>query len=70
MFLLALSVLPVAILLNRLPAFAIARVDGDGRRVVSSGIIVTAFLTMVALLIAGGLVLEATACSIGVPNCD
>ena len=64
--------LPVAVLLNRLPRFAAARSDGSsrGRTVVSANVIVAAVLVLLMIMLLSAFALEATACSVGVPNCD
>lgn len=71
-FLLAVVALPVSVLLNRLPRFAAARWDGSpqGRTVVSANVIVGAVLILLMMMLLSALALEATACSVGVPNCD
>ena len=74
----AVSALPVAVLLNRLPRFAIARVPGSGGMITSPGaagvismnVIVAAALTMVIMVLATALALESAACSIVGPSCD
>ena len=71
-FLLVVVALPVSVLLNRLPRFAAARWDGSpqGRTVVSANVIVGAVLILLMMMLLSALALEATACSVGVPNCD
>ena len=71
-FLLAVVALPVSVLLNRLPRFAAARWDGSpqGRTVVSANVIVGAVLILLMMMLLSALALEATACSVGVPDCD
>jgi hypothetical protein len=64
--------LPVTVMLNRLPRFAAATWDGSlqGRTVVSANVIVGAVLILVIIMLLSAFALEATACSVGVPNCD
>jgi hypothetical protein len=64
--------LPVGVLLNRLPRFAAARWDGSpqGRTVISANVIVGAVLILLMIMLLSAFALEATACSVGVPNCD
>jgi hypothetical protein len=71
-FLLLVVALPVSVLLNRLPRFAAARWDGSpqGRTIVSANVIVGAVLMLLMIMLLSALALEATACSVGVPNCD
>ena len=71
-FLLVVVTLPVSVLLNRLPRFAAARWDGSpqGRTVVSANVIVGAVLMLLMIMLLSAFALEATACSVGVPNCD
>jgi hypothetical protein len=71
-FLLVVVALPVSVLLNRLPRFAAARWDGSpqGRTVVSANVIVGAVLILLMMMLLSALALEATACRVGVPNCD
>jgi hypothetical protein len=71
-FLLVVVALPVSVLLNRLPRFAAARWDGSpqGRTVVSANVIVGAVLMLLMIMLLSAFALEATACSVGIPNCD
>jgi hypothetical protein len=71
-FLLVVVALPVSVLLNRLPRFAAARWDGSpqGRTVVSANVIVGAVLILLMIVLLSAFALEATACSVGIPNCD
>jgi hypothetical protein len=71
-FLLVVVALPVSVLLNRLPRFAAARWDGSpqGRTVVSANVIVGAVLILLMIMLLSAFALEATACSVGIPNCD
>jgi hypothetical protein len=71
-FLLMVVALPVGVLLNRLPRFAAARWDcsPQGRTVISANVIVGAVLILLMIMLLSAFALEATACSVGVPNCD
>ena len=71
-FLLVVVALPVTVMLNRLPRFAAATWDGSsqGRAVVSANVIVGAVLILLIIMLLSAFALEATACSVGVPNCD
>lgn len=71
-FLLLVVALPVSVLLNRLPRFAAARWDGSpqGRTIVSANVIVGAVLILLMIMLLSAFALEATACSVGIPNCD
>jgi hypothetical protein len=71
-FLLMVVTLPVSVLLNRVPRFAAARWDGSprGRTVVSANVVVGAVLFLLTIMLLSAFALEATACSVGVPNCD
>ena len=71
-FLLVVVALPVSVLLNRLPRFAAARWDGSprGRTVASANVIVGAVLILLMIMLLSAFALEATACSVGIPNCD
>jgi hypothetical protein len=71
-FLLVVVALPVSVLLNRLPRFAAARwdVSPPGRTVVSANVIVGAVLMLLMIMLLSAFVLETTACSVGIPNCD
>jgi hypothetical protein len=71
-FLLLVVALPVSVLLNRLPRFAAARWDGSpqGRTIVSANVIVGAVLMLLMIMLLSALAFEATACAVGVPNCD
>jgi hypothetical protein len=69
--LLGLLPLPVAFLLNRLPH--LTRTGPAGARTfqpTSINLIIGAAILLVILMVASAFILEATACSIGVPNCD
>jgi len=71
-FLLVVVALPVTVMINRLPRFAAATWDGSsqGRAVVSANVIVGAVLILLMIMLLSAFALEATACSVGVPNCD
>ncbi len=71
-FLLVVVALPVTVMLNRLPRFAAATWNGSsqGRAVVSANVIVGAVLILLMIMLLSAFALEATACSVGVPNCD
>jgi hypothetical protein len=71
-FLLMVVALPVGVLLNRLPRFAAARWDcsPQGRTVISANVIVGAVLILLMIMLLSASALEATACSVGLPNCD
>jgi hypothetical protein len=71
LFLLLLSALPAAFLLNRLPRPAKAGFGGGLTfRPTSTNLILGAAILLVILMLLSAFMLEATACSIGVPNCD
>ena len=63
---------PIGLLINLLPRFAAATWDGSsqGRAVVSANVIVGAVLILLMIMLLSAFALEATACSVGVPNCD
>jgi hypothetical protein len=61
LFFLALLALPVAFLLNRLSRLA---------KPTSINLIIGAAILLAILMLASAILLEATACSMGVPNCD
>ena len=71
-FLLVVVALPVTVMLNRLPRFAAATWDGSpqGRAIISANVIVGAVLILLMLMLLSAFALEATACGVGVPNCD
>jgi hypothetical protein len=71
-FLLVVVTLPVIVMLNRLPRFAAATWDGSSRSrtIISANVIVGAVLILLMIMLLSALALEATACSVGVPNCD
>lgn len=69
--LLGLLPLPVAFLLNRLPRLTRAGPEGAITFQPSSiNLIVGAVALLMIIMVVSGFALEATACSIGVPNCD
>jgi len=71
LFFLLLLVLPAAFLLNRLPRFA--KAGSEGALIfqpTSVNLIVGAAILLIILMFASAFALEATACSIGVLNCD
>ena len=68
---LGLLALPVAFLLNRLPRLAKAGSGGVLSFVPTSiNLIIGAAILLVILMLLSAFMLEETACSIGVPNCD
>jgi hypothetical protein len=71
-FLLVVVALPVTVMLNRLPRFAAATWDGSsqGRAIISANVIVGAVLMLLMIMLLSAFALEATACGVGVPNCD
>jgi hypothetical protein len=70
-FLLAVLALPATVLLNRIPRLE-ARSDGtpEGRAVMSVNVMIGAVLILLMTMLLSAFALEATACSVGVPNCD
>jgi len=68
LFFLLLLVLPAAFLLNRLPR--IAKAGTVKFQPTSINLIIGAAIFQVILMLLSAFMLEATACSIGVPNCD
>jgi hypothetical protein len=63
--------LPALFLLGRLPRFT--KADSQGALIfqpTSSSLIIGAALLLVVLMEMSGFILDATACSIGLPNCD
>lgn len=71
LFFLLILALPAAFPLNRLPRFSR---EGSARALTfqptSINLIVGAAILLIILMMVSGLLLEMTACSIGVPNCD
>ncbi len=71
LFLLLQLVLPVAFLFNRLPWLAKAGSGGSlAFRPTSINLIIGAAILLLIIMAASSFALEATACAIGVPNCD
>jgi len=71
LFFLGLLALPMAFLLNRLPWLAQAGSRGGLTfQPTSINLIIGAAILLAILMIASAFMLETTACSIGVPNCD
>jgi len=70
-FPLAVLALPATVLLNRIPRLE-ARSDGtpEGRAVMSVNVMIEAVLILLMTMLLSAFALEATACSVGVPNCD
>jgi hypothetical protein len=63
--------LSATVLLNRLPRLE-ARSDGtpEGRAVMPANVMVGAVPILLMITLLSAFALEATACSVGVPNCD
>jgi hypothetical protein len=71
LFLLILLALPLAFLLNRLPRFGKVGIAGGLTfQPTSINLIIGAAVLLMTLMIASSFMLEAVACSSGVPNCD
>jgi hypothetical protein len=71
LFFLGLLALPVAFLLNRLPRPPKAGSGGGLTfQPTSVNLIIGAAILLAILMIASAIILETTACSIGIPNCD
>lgn len=70
-FFLALLAVPVAFLFGRLPRFALlGAARGRAMQPTSINLIIGATILLVILVLLSSFALEATACAIGVPNCD